>query len=190
RVLMLVLFSLSADTRESGSDCIPFIRLPRNTAWRARVTDVLMINCTVVSESHCWENIAVTWCRIDDKNGCRPLIHSNHTSTEWRSVSESERLSVLIFRKISVQDSGFYRCEITSPVASVSHSISVTVTDPVSTQITTAGSPAVTVPVTVKTPLSVEVQFSVIYISVFVVAVVLTAPLIMSRGGKKCQKDE
>ncbi|KAF5888230.1 B- and T-lymphocyte attenuator-like, partial [Clarias magur] len=154
----------------SGPDCLLSLKVPRNTAWRARVTDVLMINCTVVMEPNCWENIAVTWCRIDDNHECRPLIHSNHTSTVWRSVSESERLSVLIFWSIYTQDAGLYRCEIKSPTPAVSHSISVTVT--------------------VKTPLSVEVQFSVIYISVFVVAVVLTAPLIMSRGVKKCQKDE
>ncbi|KAF4084719.1 hypothetical protein AMELA_G00109090, partial [Ameiurus melas] len=71
---------------KSDPDCTPSITVPRNTVWRARVTDFLMINCTVVSESHCWKNMEVSWCRIDDINGCRPLKHSSniHIITEWR----------------------------------------------------------------------------------------------------------
>ncbi|XP_053495680.1 uncharacterized protein LOC128616861 [Ictalurus furcatus] len=169
---------------ESDPDCTPSITVPRNRVWRARVTDFLMINCTVVSESHCWKNMEVSWCRIDDKNGCRPLKHSSniHIVTELRSISDSKRTSFVIFWKISMQDAGLYRCEITSPEHTVNHTINVTVT----------GTPAVTVNVTdeTHTPLSGEKWFYVIYFSVFVFALILAVPLVLSRGLKKFLKDE
>ncbi|GAA6074488.1 uncharacterized protein LOC113657158 isoform X4, partial [Tachysurus ichikawai] len=110
----------------SNLDCFPSLMVPRNTVWSARVKDQLMINCTVVSEPNCWNNIAVSWCKIDMKNEYRSLYH---TSTGWRTISESKRVFFLIFWEISLQDSGLYRCKILSPAPSVSHAINVTVTD-------------------------------------------------------------
>ncbi|XP_060745179.1 uncharacterized protein LOC132858721 isoform X3 [Tachysurus vachellii] len=167
----------------------------RNTARSARVTDLLMIYCTVVSEPNCWNNIAVLWCRIDINNKCRSLTHSTHTSTEWRNITKSKRVLFLIFWEISLQDSGLYRCEIRSPAPSVSHAINVTVTDihidynAVSTETITKGSPVTPVTDITNTHLSSEKWLYVIYFSVFVVALILAVPL-MSRGLKKFLEDE
>ncbi|XP_060745188.1 uncharacterized protein LOC132858721 isoform X4 [Tachysurus vachellii] len=146
-LLILVLLSVRTNTDESNLDCFPSVMVLRNTARSARVTDLLMIYCTVVSEPNCWNNIAVLWCRIDINNKCRSLTHSTHTSTEWRNITKSKRVLFLIFWEISLQDSGLYRCEIRSPAPSVSHAINVTVTDihidynAVSTETITKGSP-------------------------------------------------
>ncbi|XP_053085712.1 B- and T-lymphocyte attenuator isoform X1 [Pangasianodon hypophthalmus] len=120
---------ISSNTNESDLDCIPSIMVPRNTVWKAPVMKSLTINCTVDSESHCWKNINVTWCRIDDKNECRALNRSNYTTNEWEKVNKNKRLLFLIFHNISMKDAGLYRCRINSPTPTVSHSINVTVTD-------------------------------------------------------------
>ncbi|XP_047673655.1 uncharacterized protein LOC113657158 isoform X6 [Tachysurus fulvidraco] len=165
--------------------------MPRNTVWSARVTERLMINCTVETKTNCWNNIAVSWCKIDMKNECIYLTHSTHTSTEWRTISESKKLFFLIFWKISLQDSGLYRCEIQSPVHTMSHNINVTVTDynAVSTETITEGSPVTPVTDITNTHLSSEKWLYVIYFSVFVVALILAVPL-MCRGLKKFLEDE
>ncbi|XP_058262750.1 uncharacterized protein LOC131363839 [Hemibagrus wyckioides] len=196
-LLILVQLSVRVNTDESNLDCFPSIMVPRNMVWRARVMDILMINCTVVSEVHCWKNIEVSWCRITEINECRHF-HSKHTITGWKSITESKRLLFLIFWKISFQDAGLYRCEMISPTSSMSHAINVTVTDihtdcdVVSTETITAGTPAVTVPVTdiTHTHLIGEKWFYVICFSVFGVALFLAVLLIMSRGLKKFLEDE
>lgn len=109
-------------------DCIPSIMVPRNTAWKVRVMTSLKINCTVDTESHCRKNVDVSWCRIDNKSECRSLKHSDHITTEQRSITESKVMLFLIFQNISMQDAGLYRCEIKSLTPTVSHAINVTVT--------------------------------------------------------------
>ncbi|XP_047673654.1 uncharacterized protein LOC113657158 isoform X5 [Tachysurus fulvidraco] len=146
-LLILVLLSVRANTDESNLDCFPSMWVPRNTVWSARVTERLMINCTIYSEPNCWNNIAVSWCKLDMNKECIYLTHSTHTSTVWRNISESKRVLLLIFWEISLQDSGLYRCIILSPVHTMSHNINVNVTDihidynAVSTETITEGSP-------------------------------------------------
>ncbi|XP_047673658.1 uncharacterized protein LOC113634778 isoform X2 [Tachysurus fulvidraco] len=178
---LLILVLLGVRTDESNLFCIRSVRVQRNTGWSARVTERLMINCTV--QSNCKDNITVKWCKIDMKNQCIHLNHSNHTSTEWRTISEWERLFFLIFWNISLQDSGLYNCEILTPVHTMGHVINVTVTDynAVSTETITEGSPVTPVTDITNTHLSSEKWLYVIYFSAFVVALILAVPL-MCRG--------
>ncbi|KAK2818153.1 hypothetical protein Q7C36_022086 [Tachysurus vachellii] len=120
---------ITGTTEENNTDCFPNILVPRNTVWKAREMDKLKINCTVESESYCWNKISVTWCKIDLKNKCNHLNHSYHTTTEWIRINESRRLLFLIFQNVSMRDAGLYRCEVLSPAPSVSHAINVTVTE-------------------------------------------------------------
>lgn len=94
--------------------------------WNIQEMKSLKINCTV--ESHCWKIIDVSWCRIDDKNECGPLINWNHLTTEWKNINENKQMFFLVFHNVSMQDSGLYRCKIKSPTPTVSHTINVTVT--------------------------------------------------------------
>ncbi|XP_047673664.1 uncharacterized protein LOC125138368 isoform X2 [Tachysurus fulvidraco] len=160
---LLILVLLGVRTDESNQDCLPYAMVPRNTVWSARVTERLMINCTVVSKPNCW-NIAVSWCKLEMNNECIYLTHSTHTSTVWGNITGSKRLFFLIFWEISLQDSGLYRCEIQSPAPSMSHAINVTVTDynAVSTETITEGS-SVTPVTGLKKFLEDEYMTTVIY---------------------------
>ncbi|XP_047673651.1 uncharacterized protein LOC113657158 isoform X2 [Tachysurus fulvidraco] len=192
---LLILVLLGVRTDESNLDCFPSMWVPRNTVWSARVTERLMINCTIYSEPNCWNNIAVSWCKLDMNKECIYLTHSTHTSTVWRNISESKRVLLLIFWEISLQDSGLYRCIILSPVHTMSHNINVNVTDihidynAVSTETITEGSPVTPVTDITNTHLSSEKWLYVIYFSAFVFALILAVPL-MCRGLKKFLEDE
>ncbi|KAF4075318.1 hypothetical protein AMELA_G00233110 [Ameiurus melas] len=120
---------ITSNTNEAHLDCIPSIMVPRNTMWKVRVMDKLKINCTVDSESHCWKNINVSWCKIEDKSECRSLKHSDHITTEWIRITENKGMLFLMFKNVSMQDDGLYRCEIKSTTPTVSHAINVTVTE-------------------------------------------------------------
>ncbi|KAL7852501.1 hypothetical protein SRHO_G00182860 [Serrasalmus rhombeus] len=113
---------------EPALDCIPTLRVPRNTVWKSPEKETLKINCTVTTESHCWKTVSVSWCKIEDTDHCRPLSHSNHTGTGWRNITEKERKFFLIFWSLSLQDAGLYRCKSDGPVFTPSYAINVTVT--------------------------------------------------------------
>ncbi|XP_017570627.1 uncharacterized protein LOC108437781 [Pygocentrus nattereri] len=127
-MLILLLFSCCGHSQEPVLDCIPSLRVPRNTVWKSPEKETLKINCTVTTESHCWKNVSVSWCKIEDTDHCRPLNHSNHTGTGWRNITEKERKFFLIFWSLSLQDAGLYRCKSDGPVFTTSHVINVTVT--------------------------------------------------------------
>uniref|UniRef100_A0A8B9GVE7 Ig-like domain-containing protein n=1 Tax=Astyanax mexicanus TaxID=7994 RepID=A0A8B9GVE7_ASTMX len=109
-------------------NCIPSVRVPRNTVWTSSENKTLMINCTVNIESDCWKDVSATWCRINDKNECRSMTDSTHFSTAWRNISGSQRMFFLIFWNLSKQDAGLYRCQTQAPVSTLGHVIWVTVT--------------------------------------------------------------
>jgi len=101
------------------------IRVPRNTLFRARVMTKLKINCTVTQPEGCHRSPQVSWCKIYG-NDCKALNHSNYTETEWKNVTEHEGMAFLTFLKLSMEDTGLYRCK--EGDNSVSHAINVTVT--------------------------------------------------------------
>ncbi|KAL7845610.1 hypothetical protein AOLI_G00238020 [Acnodon oligacanthus] len=127
-VLILLLFSCCGHSKEPVLDCIPSLRVPRNTVWKFPEKETLKINCTVMTESHCWKNLSASWCKIEDIDHCRPLSYSNHSGTGWRNITENERMFFLIFWNLSLQDAGLYRCKSDGPVFTASHIINVTVT--------------------------------------------------------------
>ncbi|XP_036419390.1 uncharacterized protein LOC118803003 [Colossoma macropomum] len=127
-VLLWLSLIICGNTQEPVLDCIPSLRVPRNTVWKFPEKETLKINCTVITESHCWKNLSVSWCKIEDTDHCRPLNQCNYTATEWRNFTENERMFFLIFWSLSLQDAGLYRCKSDGPVATTSHTINVTVT--------------------------------------------------------------
>uniref|UniRef100_A0A673MHZ4 Ig-like domain-containing protein n=1 Tax=Sinocyclocheilus rhinocerous TaxID=307959 RepID=A0A673MHZ4_9TELE len=105
-------------------NCIPVIRVPRNTVFRAPVMTKLKINCTITLHG-CHRNPRVSWCKIYGNN-CKALNYSHHIRTEWKNITEHEWVAFLIFLNISMEDTGSYRCK--GGDTSVSHTINVTVT--------------------------------------------------------------
>ncbi|KAK1802952.1 hypothetical protein P4O66_021485, partial [Electrophorus voltai] len=127
-IVMHVLLVSSGVTEGSFLECIPVLTVPRNTVWRAAPMSTLKINCTVSIPSHCWENLALSWCKVDEGNDCKPLNHSSHITTEWRKITGEYKTSFLVFRNLSKADSGLYRCKVDGRVSTISHIINVTVT--------------------------------------------------------------
>ncbi len=105
-------------------NCIPVIRVPRNTVFLAPVMSVLKINCTIILPG-CYGSPSVSWCKIYG-DGCKYLNYSDHIITEWKNITEHEGMAFLIFLNISMEDTGRYRCR--EGDTSVSHAINVTVT--------------------------------------------------------------
>uniref|UniRef100_A0A8B9KW50 Uncharacterized LOC103042156 n=1 Tax=Astyanax mexicanus TaxID=7994 RepID=A0A8B9KW50_ASTMX len=119
----------SGNCNETELNCIPSIRVPRNTVWTVSENTTLKINCTIDIKSNCWQNLVASWCRINDKNECLPMNQPNHTATEWRNISGDQQMFILIFWNLSKQDAGLYRCLTHAPVSTSGHTIRVNVTD-------------------------------------------------------------
>ncbi|XP_047659449.1 B- and T-lymphocyte attenuator-like isoform X2 [Tachysurus fulvidraco] len=191
--ILIIHLWLSLLITGTTEDCFPAIRVPRNTVWKAREMDNLRINCTVESESNCWNKIYVTWCKIDLKNECIHLNHSNHTTTEWKHINESPRLFFLIFQNVSMQDAGLYRCMIISPAPSISHNINVTVTEYVPDSSTASQvTQGTTINANTNTTAHPTWPQSYVYIcsgvGVLVFIVVVSVIFICCRGKKKSVK--
>uniref|UniRef100_A0A3B1KJP0 Uncharacterized LOC103042156 n=1 Tax=Astyanax mexicanus TaxID=7994 RepID=A0A3B1KJP0_ASTMX len=119
----------SGNSNETELNCIPTIKVPRNTVWTVSENATLKINCSIFTEPHCWQSLLASWCRINDENECRLMNQSNHRATEWRNITENQRMFILIFWNLSKQDAGLYRCLTHAPVSTSGHAISVNVTD-------------------------------------------------------------
>uniref|UniRef100_A0A8C1B5W8 Ig-like domain-containing protein n=1 Tax=Cyprinus carpio carpio TaxID=630221 RepID=A0A8C1B5W8_CYPCA len=105
-------------------NCVPLIRVPRNTVFRAPVMTKLKINCTITLDG-CHRNPRVSWCKLNGSD-CKALNYSHHIRTEWKDIKKHEWMAFLIFLNISMEDTGLYRCK--EGDTSVSHAINVTVT--------------------------------------------------------------
>uniref|UniRef100_A0A8C1P100 Ig-like domain-containing protein n=1 Tax=Cyprinus carpio TaxID=7962 RepID=A0A8C1P100_CYPCA len=123
----LLLLSLGISGMANGTEinCVPLIRVPRNTVFRAPVMTKLKINCTITLDG-CHRNPRVSWCKLNGSE-CKALNYSHHIRTERKDIKKHEWMAFLIFLNISMEDTGLYRCK--EGDTSVSHAINVTVTD-------------------------------------------------------------
>ncbi|XP_062866917.1 uncharacterized protein LOC134329561 [Trichomycterus rosablanca] len=119
---------ITSDTTDSVLHCFSMIIVPRNTVWSTRVMGTLMINCTVTIEPKCLNKISILWCKFEENSACKPIRKSELITTELININESFQMSFLKFENMSRNDSGRYRCEL-STATSVGHSILVNVTD-------------------------------------------------------------
>ncbi|XP_051751873.1 uncharacterized protein LOC127513810 isoform X3 [Ctenopharyngodon idella] len=122
--LLLLSLSVSGTTNGSEQHCNPWIKVSRNTVFKARVMTMLKINCTV-NLTGCHRSPRVLWCKIIG-NDCKALNHSDYIKTEMKKTTEHEWMASLIFLNISMEDAGLYRCK--EGEMSVGHAINVTVT--------------------------------------------------------------
>ncbi|KAL7845607.1 hypothetical protein AOLI_G00237990 [Acnodon oligacanthus] len=181
-------------TQEPVLDCIPSLRVPRNTVWKFPEKETLKINCTVMTESHCWKNLSASWCKIEDTDHCRPLSYSNHSGTGWRNITENERMFFLIFWNLSLQDAGLYRCKSDGPVFTASHTINVTVTAS-DTHIEVVSNENRTTNSSVSVPSDLQWLWPYVYICsgiVGLVLIVLVVALLVIRcqGPKQSKKEK
>ncbi|XP_018944098.2 B- and T-lymphocyte attenuator-like isoform X1 [Cyprinus carpio] len=124
-ILILICVNVIGTTNGTEMNCVPLIRVPRNSVFRAPVMTKLKINCTITLDG-CHRNPRVSWCKLNGSD-CKALNYSHHIRTEWKDIKKHEWMAFLIFLNISMEDTGLYRCK--EGDTSVSHAINVTVTD-------------------------------------------------------------
>uniref|UniRef100_A0A9J8BUE9 Ig-like domain-containing protein n=1 Tax=Cyprinus carpio carpio TaxID=630221 RepID=A0A9J8BUE9_CYPCA len=124
-ILILICVNVIATTNGTEMNCVPLIRVPRNSVFRAPVMTKLKINCTITLDG-CHRNPRVSWCKLNGSE-CKALNYSHHIRTERKDIKKHEWMAFLIFLNISMEDTGLYRCK--EGDTSVSHAIIVTVTD-------------------------------------------------------------
>ncbi|XP_018944152.2 B- and T-lymphocyte attenuator-like isoform X2 [Cyprinus carpio] len=123
-ILILICVNVIGTTNGTEMNCVPLIRVPRNSVFRAPVMTKLKINCTITLDG-CHRNPRVSWCKLNGSD-CKALNYSHHIRTEWKDIKKHEWMAFLIFLNISMEDTGLYRCK--EGDTSVSHAINVTVT--------------------------------------------------------------
>ncbi|XP_026220282.1 B- and T-lymphocyte attenuator-like [Anabas testudineus] len=118
-ILAGLLFTLNADSEDSK--CETEIKVRRNTIFKAVVGQELRINCTVV-----FCNNSVSWYKVEKTAVPVNISNDSHIKTDWKSLTNVEGISFLMFRNILSSDSGLYGCQ---SGGSVSHTINVSVHD-------------------------------------------------------------
>ncbi|KAJ8004149.1 hypothetical protein DPEC_G00155770 [Dallia pectoralis] len=121
--ILAVLLLLGIHGNDDGSQCYPEIRVKRNTVQKASPGENVEINCTVTL---CPNSSPVLW-RKDNEPSWDPVNRTDHIEINVKEMNNSET-SFLIFKNISRNDSGLYRCTFQN---FVSHSINVTVSESV-----------------------------------------------------------
>ncbi|KAG7467454.1 hypothetical protein MATL_G00153970 [Megalops atlanticus] len=121
---------VAAQLEGQKNECFMEVRVRRNTVWKAVTMETLRINCSV---KHCGTTPAVTWCKMDNLSNCRPVEEKERIKIQWEDTEREDNagFSFLHFTNTSLDDTGFYGCEITGKIgnmSSVSHKIKVSIT--------------------------------------------------------------
>lgn len=80
------------------------------------------LECPVI---HCGEPIEVKWCKGDN---CGAIIQNDNVDIMQTGVHNNRLVSSLIFKRISLEDAGFYRCYVNDgQTEEIGHAINVKV---------------------------------------------------------------
>ncbi|XP_041936235.1 B- and T-lymphocyte attenuator-like isoform X2 [Alosa sapidissima] len=122
----VILFASLFSTHAQGQNesCPIEVLVKRNSKAEALSSGSLKINCNV---TYCDKRPAVGWCKITDSDYCIPVNATDRMEIQWHTEYSQSILS-LHFKRIGMNDSGFYRCQYKgASEKSMSHSIHVTV---------------------------------------------------------------
>ncbi|KAG5262042.1 hypothetical protein AALO_G00291510 [Alosa alosa] len=125
----VILFASLFSTHAQGQNesCPIEVLVKRNSKAEALSSESLTINCNV---TYCDKRPAVGWCKITDSDYCIPVNATDRMEIQWRHTEYSPSILSLYFKRIGMNDSGFYRCQYKgASEKSMSHSIHVTVKD-------------------------------------------------------------
>ncbi|XP_060786583.1 uncharacterized protein LOC132892206 [Neoarius graeffei] len=126
-ILVSFIHSLPVRTQGQDGSCIPETKVRKNTVYTASREHQLNITCPV---TYCKEIPVFKWYKIGAKNKYTDIIGSNQVKIAQEPAGLNGIISYLSFRKISTDDTGTYRCKIsTSNFSSESHNIKVNVSD-------------------------------------------------------------
>ncbi|XP_046886623.1 B- and T-lymphocyte attenuator-like [Hypomesus transpacificus] len=129
-LLAVHLFPWTIYTQEA--DCLPHVRVHRNTVMNASSGEDLRMECPVHFCSDAQP--VISWCKLDDSNNCSPFNRSARTETHWQNLTYNTGISFLNMKDVSTNDTGQYRCQYRSDM---SHSIKIRVSE--RTDISTVG---------------------------------------------------
>lgn len=106
-----------------SDSCEVVLMVRRGTTWGVAPRQSLTVSCPV---KHCGESLRISWCKIFGIT-CETINSSENV--EIRQIhTEDEEISQLIFKQVSTDDDGLYRCELMGQTSeSVSHSINISV---------------------------------------------------------------
>ncbi|XP_062301449.1 B- and T-lymphocyte attenuator-like [Scomber scombrus] len=121
-VLAGLLLTLNAESGDS--DCVPLIKVRRNTVYNTSLGVNLWIECPVTFCNS--SQPPISWNKFGKNAVPVNFNRSTHIKTERKFSTPVEGISFLIFQNIQKSDSGQYRCKTGG---SVSHLINVYVYD-------------------------------------------------------------
>ncbi|KAG9271700.1 B- and T-lymphocyte attenuator [Astyanax mexicanus] len=124
-ILVLVLFG-SADAQDG---CAPEVRVRKNTVYKIFSKTCFNISCPV---RYCEKIPMITWFKLSASNTNDYIpVTDQITITQERSTAHEKIItSYLIFKSISNNDTGMYKCAASqSDFISESHNINVSVSD-------------------------------------------------------------
>ncbi|KAB5577347.1 hypothetical protein PHYPO_G00208820 [Pangasianodon hypophthalmus] len=107
------------------ASCVPEMKIRKNMLCTASSESKLNISCPV---TYCEEIPAVGWIKIDNKNNFIHISGTNQVTITQEQTGLKDITSHMIFRNISTDDNGIYRCMISASNFSLeSHNINVNV---------------------------------------------------------------
>ncbi|XP_054480018.1 uncharacterized protein LOC129111891 [Anoplopoma fimbria] len=127
---------LTLDADSEDSDCKVVVKVDRNTVYEALLGEDLWINCTV---EFCNDSLPkVSWFKRETTDVPVNVSSSSHMKTKWLILKHLDGRLFLIFQRIRRNDSGVYQCQSGE---SVSHNITVSVHDQLTTVMMTTSKP-------------------------------------------------
>ncbi|XP_046887147.1 B- and T-lymphocyte attenuator-like isoform X2 [Hypomesus transpacificus] len=120
----IILLHLGMKTKGQEADCLPHVRVHRNTVMNASSGEDLRMECPVHFCSDAQP--VISWCKLDDSNNCSPFNRSARTETHWQNLTYNTGISFLNMKDVSTNDTGQYRCQYRSDL---SHSIKIIVSE-------------------------------------------------------------
>ncbi|XP_040057547.2 B- and T-lymphocyte attenuator [Gasterosteus aculeatus] len=108
--------------------CDVEVLVPRGTTVKTVPQRPVTVRCPV---QHCGESVNVTWCKVLNTNKCEPVSFKRNSEIRQSDERVEEKLiSCLTFTRISIHDSGLYRCTVKGyEYESISHAINISVSD-------------------------------------------------------------
>ncbi|XP_072554518.1 uncharacterized protein [Paramormyrops kingsleyae] len=112
---------------ENVNQCAVEILKRWNTVILAVEKSGVTLNCPV---KHCGGTPTLTWCKMKTTLYCMTVTETDKIKIEWKRDKTDPDISTsrLVFKHISMEDAGLYRCDVSGSAPPVGHCINITVT--------------------------------------------------------------
>ncbi|XP_048882977.1 uncharacterized protein LOC125749592 [Brienomyrus brachyistius] len=118
---------INVSVTENVNQCAVEIPKQWDTVILAVDKSSVTLNCPV---RHCGGTPTLTWCKSKTTPYCITVKETDNIKIEWkRDITDPDiSTSRLVFKEISKEDAGLYRCDVFGSAPPVSHHINITVT--------------------------------------------------------------